>query len=155
MGRTHCPIIIMHVSQKKRGVTPKFSYTYVGLPYVNIVVAKNGHRSDFKINMVIISIVPYPPPRHFRDPLLHLSSRCLRTQTYNNNELLLLNTAVQSCAQTIQYGPSYCPDPAKRAAMLPSKWVVVHSIVKTWYRSRNCQGSWSTSCRDQCTPYQR
>jgi hypothetical protein len=54
MGRTHCPIIIMHVSQKKRGVTPKFSYTYVGLPYVNIVVAKNGHRSDFKINIEII-----------------------------------------------------------------------------------------------------
>jgi len=55
MGRTYCPIIIMHVSHKKRGVVPKFSYTYVGLPYVNIVVAINGHWSDFKINMSVYS----------------------------------------------------------------------------------------------------
>ena len=53
IGRTYCPIIIMHIPQKKRGVAANLLYPYVGLTYINVVVAINGHRSDFKINMLM------------------------------------------------------------------------------------------------------
>jgi hypothetical protein len=47
----------MHIPQKKRGVAATVSYPYVGLTYVNVAVAKNGHRYHFTINIMMITIV--------------------------------------------------------------------------------------------------
>ena len=51
---TDCPIIIIHIPQKKQGVTANITYPYVGLTYKNIVVTKNGQWYYFKIDIEMI-----------------------------------------------------------------------------------------------------
>jgi hypothetical protein len=55
VGKTYCTIIIIHISQNKRGVAATLAYPYVGLTYVNDVVAKIVHRYYFTINMSVYS----------------------------------------------------------------------------------------------------
>ena len=53
VGRTYCTKTIIHISQNKRGVAATLAYTYVGLTYVNNVVATIVHRYYFMINMQV------------------------------------------------------------------------------------------------------
>ena len=56
VGRTDCTKTIIHISQNKRGVAATLAYTYVGLTYVNNVVATIVHRYYFVINMKVTGI---------------------------------------------------------------------------------------------------
>jgi len=56
VGRTYCTKIIIHISQNKRGVAAVLTYTYVGLTYVNNVVATIVHRYYFMINMKVTGV---------------------------------------------------------------------------------------------------
>ena len=56
VGRTYCTKIIIHISQNKRGVAAVLTYTYVGLTYVNNVVATIVHRYYFMINIEMTNI---------------------------------------------------------------------------------------------------
>ena len=53
VGRTYCTKTIIHISQNKRGVAATLVYTYVGLKYVNNVVATIVHRYYFMINIAM------------------------------------------------------------------------------------------------------
>jgi hypothetical protein len=49
IGRTYCIVIIMHIPQKAR----RGSNFIVRLTYVNIVVAMNGYRFHFTVNIMM------------------------------------------------------------------------------------------------------
>ena len=53
VGRTYCTKTIIHISQNKRGVAATLAYTYIGLTYVNNVVATIVYRYYFMINMLV------------------------------------------------------------------------------------------------------
>ena len=58
VGRNYCTKTIIHISQNKRGVAATLAYTYVGLTYVNNVVATIVHRYYFVINIVMRTTKP-------------------------------------------------------------------------------------------------
>ena len=53
---THCPMIIILIPQKKRGVAVNCLHTYVGPTYVDFVVATIRYRYYFQINMKVTGI---------------------------------------------------------------------------------------------------
>jgi hypothetical protein len=55
LGRAYCTKIIIDIPQKKQGVAATLAYPYVGLTYVNDVVAKKVHRYYFTINIVMVN----------------------------------------------------------------------------------------------------
>ena len=55
IGRTHCPMIIMLILQKERGVAANVLYTYVGPTYLDFVVAIIRYRYYFQINTSMYS----------------------------------------------------------------------------------------------------
>ena len=58
VGRTYCTETIIHISQNKQGVAATLDNTYVGLTYVNNVVATIVHRYYFMIN-IGVDIIMY------------------------------------------------------------------------------------------------
>ena len=66
---THCPMIIMLIPQKKRGVAANVLYTYVGPTYVYCVVAIIRYWYSFQINrlMIIVTVTYHCHDRHYLD----------------------------------------------------------------------------------------
>ena len=60
VGRTYCTKTIIHISQNKQGVAATLAYTYVGLTYVNNVVATIVHWYYFMINIMIVAHLSVP-----------------------------------------------------------------------------------------------
>ena len=106
VGRTYCTKTIIHISQNKRGVAATLAYTYVGLKYVNNVVATIVHRYYFMINIVMVVIdshvILVTPMKNRTDQEMRLAYLTLLKRVKNAGAQVLKHVLDNECSDEMR-----------------------------------------------------